>query len=100
MVKIFLGLFLLLAILLGGYYFLTKLNVPPYPSLGLPAQQGTSPGLSQSETSPTPLPLTAQNVDSTLNQTNQEVDQDATQLDKDLNSLNQIDTSQDNPSNL
>lgn len=50
--------------------------------------------------SPTPQALTSQNADQTFNQTDIQIQSNLNQMDTDINSINQIDTSQDNTSGL
>lgn len=50
--------------------------------------------------SPTTAPLTPQNADTTLDQEDQQIQQSLNQTDTDLNTVSQIDTSQDSTAGL
>ncbi|MGH7245816.1 MAG: hypothetical protein ACREGI_02695 [Candidatus Levyibacteriota bacterium] len=65
-----------------------------------PQEQMTNQTMQQTA-SPSPLPtLTQQNADSQLNQTDQQVQNSMNQTDTDLQSINQIDTTQDSTTGL
>lgn len=89
----------LLLLLIGGA-FVVMHKTAPAPQ---PAANKTSMIVKPTSTAlPTPIitPVTAANVDSTLNNTDSSVQKAVTQANTDLNSINSIDTTQDSTNNL
>lgn len=90
------GIFIVILILLGGYILFTHIKAKPTSMMqAIPNQQ-------QAQSMPTPVisPVTASNADQTLSNTDTSMQQTTDQMNTDLNSLNSVDTSQDNPNNL
>ncbi len=63
------------------------------------AQQPTIATL-QPTTTPTPIPLTQQNAQPTISATDQQIQNALTQSNQDINSVNQVDSSQDSVAGL
>jgi len=68
------------------------------PSVAIPALQKSN-YQAQNQT-PTLAPVTAANADQSLNTTDANMQQSLNQVTTDLNDLNSVDTTQDNPNNL
>lgn len=84
-------LIVFLLLVISGFYLIQKLTEKPEPVL--PAK--TFKQVKRITPTPTPVPLTSQNVDSELMQTDTNVQDATTQMNNDLNSIDQIDASQD-----
>ncbi|MCL5003675.1 MAG: hypothetical protein M1352_00185 [Patescibacteria group bacterium] len=89
----FMAVLALIIVIAGIYFYLqnkpiTKLSIQPNPV------KEDSNAVSQTST-PTPTPVTAANVDQTLNNTEASIQKALDQTDADLKALNSIDKTQD-----
>ncbi len=93
------GIIVLILILAGGYVLFknkkSEISMTPQPTAVPPVS--VFPTVI---TSPTPAPITSSNVDQTLNNTDTTMQQTINQTDTDLNSINNIDKSQDSTNGL
>lgn len=92
------GIVILLLLVVGGGYLLLSKKSATQPIV----TKQTIPNKPTSILRPTPVvsPVTSANVDQTLNNTDTAVQQVVTQVNSDLNSINNVDKSQDSTSGL
>jgi hypothetical protein len=97
---ILIGIILLIIVFGGGTLFFMSHHSPAaQPMIAQKASPTAAPAITGV---PTPVisPVTAANVDQTLDNTDSQMQQTVTQANSDLNSISNIDTSQDNTSGL
>lgn len=103
-VSIYAGIAVFALLIIGMISYILFGKNTPKRIVSIPNNQQMSGSAQNNSTVPTATPgitpVTASNADQTLNNTDASMQQSLTQMNTDLNDLNNVDTTQDNPNNL